>query len=573
MAEENYNPDKPKLAFSKIVATPTLTSWSQAYNAGGLFAVLSLSKEEVGEDESLASVGKDILNTLETEFFTLEVKDLESIKKAVSLAFEKIPNDANSCFIVSCITQNIMYCFLAGNGKILIKRGEKTGTVLDSSDKQLKSASGFLEDNDIVILATEKFVETITKEKLISEIDSFSPSEIAENLSPKIHEKQEGEASAVVISYKIEDHMPEKKEEILEEEIPHEEPRSKFSSPSFLNSIKANYTKLNFGHSKKVFLSIAVIIAIILIGSVYLAIKNREDQKTKTVFNEIYPSAQKKYDEGQSLLSLNKNLARDDFLSAQKTLNDNKNQFKPDSEEGRKIAELLTKIESAISEVSEVNTVEAKEVDKASSKLLSFETKKEDSKLFAQNSKNIYYVNSGGVTSVDKENEKENLIIKTDWEKEAGIDVYLGNVYVLDKNADKIFKFVPSGSSYSKTDYLSETADLSSATAITVDGALYVILQDGNILKFLRGKAENFKITGLDQPFSNPNRIYTNVDFDNIYILDNVNERIVVLKKDGSYVAQYKSRVLKDAKDFEVLEKDKKILVLSGGKIYEITIN
>ena len=34
------------ISFSKIVATPTLNSWSQAYNAGKLFAVLSLQKEK-----------------------------------------------------------------------------------------------------------------------------------------------------------------------------------------------------------------------------------------------------------------------------------------------------------------------------------------------------------------------------------------------------------------------------------------------------------------------------------------------------------------------------------------------
>ncbi|MCL5439169.1 MAG: hypothetical protein M1268_04275 [Patescibacteria group bacterium] len=563
MAEENFNSDKPKLAFSKIVATPTLTSWSQAYNAGGLFAVLSLSKKEIGEEESLASIGKDILSTLETEFFTLEVKDLESIKKAVSLAFEKIPNDTNSCFTVSCITQNIMYCFLSGNGKILIKRGEKTGAVLDSSDNQLKSASGFLENNDVIILATEKFIETITKDTLISAIDNFSPSEIAENLSPKVHERQEGEASAVIISYKTAEVVEEEKEE---------EPLPTPSSLPVLSSIKNNLSKFNLSHSRKVFLSVALIIAVILVGSVYLAVKSREDQKTKTIFNEVYQAAQKKYDEGQSLLSLNKNLARDDFLSAQKTLNENKSKFKPNSDEEKKVSELLAKVETAISEISEVNTVEAKEVGNDASKLLALEAKKGDSSLFAQNSASIYYINSDGVISVDKGNSKEKLIIKKDWDTAGGIDAYLGNVYILDKSADKIFKFVPSGSTYSKTDYLTQPADLSKATAVTVDGALYTILQDGNILKFLKGKTDNFKISGLDQPFSNPNRIYTNVDFDNIYVLDGANNRIVVLKKDGSYVAQYKSKVLKDAKDFEVLEKDKKILVLSSGKIYEISI-
>jgi dihydrofolate reductase len=54
--------------------------------------------------------------------------------------------------------------------------------------------------------------------------------------------------------------------------------------------------------------------------------------------------------------------------------------------------------------------------------------------------------------------------------------------------------------------------------------------------------------------------------------LDNGNSRVVVFDKTGSYKAQYQADVIKSAKDFEVLEKDKKIYVLSGGKVYEITL-
>ena len=61
------------ISFSKIVATPTLNSWSQAYNAGKLFAVLSLEKtKDPSEIESLNMLGKDLLERLEQEFFVIE---------------------------------------------------------------------------------------------------------------------------------------------------------------------------------------------------------------------------------------------------------------------------------------------------------------------------------------------------------------------------------------------------------------------------------------------------------------------------------------------------------------------
>ncbi|MDP2585868.1 MAG: hypothetical protein Q8P29_03235, partial [Candidatus Levybacteria bacterium] len=69
------------ISFSKIVATPTLNSWSQAYNAGRLFAVLSLekTKDAPNEIDSLNVLGKDLLERLEQEFFAIEDKNLESI--------------------------------------------------------------------------------------------------------------------------------------------------------------------------------------------------------------------------------------------------------------------------------------------------------------------------------------------------------------------------------------------------------------------------------------------------------------------------------------------------------------
>ena len=75
-------PEDINISVAKIVSTPSQSSWSQAYNAGKLFAVLSLEKEieEVPEKDYLNILGKELLETLEQEFFTLEVKDLESIK-------------------------------------------------------------------------------------------------------------------------------------------------------------------------------------------------------------------------------------------------------------------------------------------------------------------------------------------------------------------------------------------------------------------------------------------------------------------------------------------------------------
>ena len=57
------------LRFAKIVATPTDTAWSQAYNEGSVFAVLSLAKSKDIEPESLNTIGKEVLSIFRSEFF------------------------------------------------------------------------------------------------------------------------------------------------------------------------------------------------------------------------------------------------------------------------------------------------------------------------------------------------------------------------------------------------------------------------------------------------------------------------------------------------------------------------
>ena len=59
---------KVSLSFAKLVATPTETAWSQAYNAGNLFMCLSLSTPDTDEEISLHAIGKDLFNVLQSEF-------------------------------------------------------------------------------------------------------------------------------------------------------------------------------------------------------------------------------------------------------------------------------------------------------------------------------------------------------------------------------------------------------------------------------------------------------------------------------------------------------------------------
>lgn len=362
------------ISFSKIVATPTLNSWSQAYNAGKLFAVLSLEKTQdlTPEIESLNMLGKDLLERLEQEFFAIEDKNLESIKRAILSIFAQEIKGVNVSFAAGALIGNILYLFGLGNAKVFIKREESLGLALGEEgaiSKDLTASSGFLKEKDLIVLATDAFSQVIARDELNSGLSNIEPTEIAEALAPKIHKAENGKISAIVIKYQkpsVNEVLPA--EEIIDEgtqinepesaiqtEESVEKPVSLFEKYLVLIRSKLKIPNLEIQPIKKIFLISAIVIVVILISSVSFSIQQQNNAKVKALFAQIYPEAQKKYEEGQGLLDLNKNFARDAFSSAQKTLNDNIAQFPKNSKELIQAQDLLKKIQDGLSQVSPID--------------------------------------------------------------------------------------------------------------------------------------------------------------------------------------------------------------------------
>ncbi len=573
-----------EISLAKIVATATPTSWSQAYNAGKLFAVISLTTEVPMEENTLNLLGKEILDNLEAEYFALENKDLEGIKTAVIASLEKVLENVKCSFVVGAISSNILYTF-AKNGTIEIKREGKLGIVL-KADNQLEEASGFLEDKDIIILETFQFANTISQNSLLSSIDNLPVDQIAENLAPMIHEKEDGGIAAIIAEYKKDlpaevlteaGEIPiEQYQEEAESIVPTEQAKRIPLSVEFLrkyldfakNKIQNTKISPSFDRSKRTVLTITAILLLIFVTSVFFAVKKQNDTKNKSLIAQYYIPAQKKFDEGQSLLDLNQSLARDSFYSAQKLLLAGETKFSKGSSEEKQVSDLLKKINDSLNQTANIKTVTPKEVSASDSKILAEELKNSSIQFVTKENENIYSMDS---ISVFKDSKS---IIKNAWGKSGGLGVFFGNIYILDKTAKQILKFVSTSSDFVKTNYFTKDTnpDVSTANSIAIDGSIWVLEEGGTVLKFTRGASDNLSITGLDKAFSSPTRIFTNADSDNIYILDNGNSRIVVFDKKGAYKIQYQADILKTAKDLEVIEKSKKIFILSGSKIYLINL-
>ncbi|PJA49210.1 hypothetical protein CO169_02625, partial [Candidatus Shapirobacteria bacterium CG_4_9_14_3_um_filter_39_13] len=154
------------------------------------------------------------------------------------------------------------------------------------------------------------------------------------------------------------------------------------------------------------------------------------------------------------------------------------------------------------------------------------------------------------------------------WGEIVDIEGFTGSLYLLDSQGE-IWKYPAiEGGFGEKQKWLQQKADFSSAVSLAIDGSLWVLTQDGQILKFLQGQKDSFALSGLNKPFFEPRALFTDFDSQNLYVLDKGNARIVVLSKNGEYQAEYHWSELNQAQDLVVIEAEKKIFCLLGNKIY-----
>jgi hypothetical protein len=154
------------------------------------------------------------------------------------------------------------------------------------------------------------------------------------------------------------------------------------------------------------------------------------------------------------------------------------------------------------------------------------------------------------------------------------ISSYGTNIYFLDAGNNQIWKHSPILSGFSKAKSWikpNEESDFSNAVSLAIDGAIYILKQDGTVLKYLSGyKKDEFALSELTQSIGQPTKIYTLPGYANLYILEPKNKRILIFDKQGKIITQYFSEKFNDLKDLVVLEKEKKIYLLNGTEIVEI---
>ncbi len=152
--------------------------------------------------------------------------------------------------------------------------------------------------------------------------------------------------------------------------------------------------------------------------------------------------------------------------------------------------------------------------------------------------------------------------------------VYNQKLYTIDTANNQIYKHNPTQTGYDRGSPWAEKdgVDFSDGISLAIDGDLFLLKSNGEVLKFISGRKEEFIITGLDPGLNQPKEIWTYNNVKNLYILEPTNKRLIVLNKQGNLLQQYTAAEWQNPTGMIVDEADKVIYILDSNKIYRFGI-
>lgn len=607
---------------TKIIATPSDTAWVQSLVIDNFFVLLQVKTREESplSDGEIATLGKKLLVSIEQAASQQKEKSLASLKKVATTFLESVPEGIVINFVLAQIEENLLYLSLFGKTRAFLIRNKQIGQILHSSANDIVVSSGVIQEGDIVALATDEFIKILSPSDLMSFFQNKSffqnntLDEASENIAPLIHGRDgASNAGAILILVKTGD--------MFRDEIPSQTKLEifplfvrKINSVFFLQKITSLhlaqmlYQKIISQKRRTTLFAVAALLFSFLIGAIMFGLAQHKKSAQEEVFQKVFARAQKQYEEGASLVDLNKELARKPLVDAKELLE--KETGVSDADNKRK-NELMGRINDVLAlalkkyvgtpqlffdtklmrETIEpialsfsdktIAVLDGKDKSLYTIAILSkayevVAASLENPQLLALASEAAYVLDEKGITKIDRTSKKAtNAIGRDEFGTIVALSAFGSNLYGLDTKSSGLWKFVPSdGEKMARKAYFPETAklDFSAGISITIDGSVYVLFEDGTIRKYLEGRLDNFAPSGLDGPLKNPRQLFTDRTLDFLYVLDSGNHRVVVFKKNGVYEAQYGWEGLPDVISFAVSEEQKRIFLLSGTKIYSIDL-
>jgi hypothetical protein len=186
--------------------------------------------------------------------------------------------------------------------------------------------------------------------------------------------------------------------------------------------------------------------------------------------------------------------------------------------------------------------------------------------------KNTYVLNpEEGITRIDDTGKQKLVIAKeTQWSSISSLQIYNGNIYLLDGGNNALYKYPVTTDgygdrvSYFKGSYM----DMDTNSSFAIDVSVYVANKD-IVTKYTAGLKDDFKLT-IPGDTVTITKVITHTDQTELYLWDKKNSTLYIATRDGAYERQVSSPSFSQASDVEVY--NNKAFLLKDAKLYSIDL-
>jgi len=507
-----------------------------------------------------------------------------------------------------------------GDGVVYLKRGNTIAKLIDG----IGEITGEIKAGDIAIMTTSASRGVLTEEIILSAFDHLPAKDVAEKLTLKLHESSAGAIGAAALLFEVKDIIPHASGSTDIDMNPRtgiymqlKSMVRRYDRFGVARRIKRRVRwvkNIRFSKRKLVVAATLLVCLIVFVASIVFGMQKKlYDTKGKEIEAALKVS-QQAFDEGVALIELNPRESRERLNNAKSTLAPFVNEQFSGTKEGKKAKVLYEKVIDNLTLAMQIIRVEPQEyfdvsLLKSGSVVTGISIREglvgifdgngtvfslvlpvkraaiaagggviSEATSIAAGGDALYILTDSSVYEVDPNGDnKPKSVISDDnvWGVIGATVTYAGNVYLADKTNNRIWKYIAREKGFSdRKEYLNPDTlpDLSQATSMAIDGSVWLATADTRIIRFTQGRENTYVVRDVEPPLQGTLYIYTDDESQKVYVLEPEGKRVVVLDKDGLYVAQYVWSSDMKPTSFVVSEKEKLILLVSQGKVYSITL-
>ncbi len=580
--------------------------WGQSLRREKFLVAVQISGEEA------TSTGNFFLKELQEKLEHVQINHLAELKQILS---QLETGQAIFNYVVAYLNEDRLMLVIYGDGQAYIRREDKIALLKQGTG----SISGKVKAGDTMIFFAGNLEGALTKNELISLLKTHKQEQIAQEINTKLFAAKTQYGVAGVV-FHIQTQTPDK---MIDETVVGTTALTPAIGRNVLALPKAIFHKIRvipLGGIKKHWLT--YVLVLLLVGAIGVGLIRQRQKQQSGAAAKALEQARHEYEEGMGLIDLNPVRARELLQSAQKQLTEvldketnvrQKEEITAQLEKVRSgidfslrryesqptpfyelsllkeggIGERMSLYKDALGVLDNQNsTLYLINISNKSGKILSGDSELKNAIDIAVHGED-FFVLSDKILKVETGKTNLSLVKANDagWGEIKELAAYGGNLYLLDvgknppdqeahRTGGEIWKYPVIESGFgAKQNYLlaDEFANLTGATDMAIDGSIWVV-KPGDILRFTMGREDVWQIKDLDTPLGKNLDIYTDDLTTHTYILDKDAKRVVVIDKDGVYLAQYFWNKEIEITDFVVSEVLKKILLLAGKTIYGIEL-